>query len=287
MIIILGCNNSEKTTEEYLSYITSIQQWHKHHNENFKKDWLSLAGRFQLQEGENSFGSNESNDIMFPNGDTPEFIGSFFLKNDEVSIKINPDVEVLYQDEKVLEMELINDVSGKPTILQLGSLSWFIIKREDEISVRLRDSKNPNIGKFKGIETYAIDTTWRIIAHFEPHMQTKIIETTTTLGTKDRLFSPGALGFKINNQYYRLDITHVASDNFLTLFADETSGDETYGGGRFLAIEKPGENGITFIDFNKAINPPCVWTEYADCPLPPPQNILPIKITAGEKKYQN
>ena len=95
-IIIFGCsksekNTEEKTTEEYLSYISSIEQWYQYHFENFKKDWLSGVGRFQLQEGENSFGSHESNDIIFPKGDTPEFIGSFYLKNDEVSVKINPE----------------------------------------------------------------------------------------------------------------------------------------------------------------------------------------------------
>ena len=118
-------------------------------------------------------------------------------------------------------------------------------------------------------------------------MQPKVIHTTTASGAVRRIFSPGSLGFKIMNQYYRLDVTFDYPNSYWIIFADETSGDETYGGGRLIGVEKPDERGTTVIDFNKAFNLPCVLSEYYSCPLPPPQNMLPIKVTAGEKKYKN
>ncbi|MFC2126503.1 DUF1684 domain-containing protein [Bacteroidota bacterium] len=287
LIIVSGCSNSEKSTEEYLSYVSSIQQWHQNRIENLKKNTLSSVGRSRLKDGENSFGSHDSNDIVFPKDRSPEFIGSFYLQNGEVTVKIDPDVEVLNKGELVREMKMTNDQGGDQTNLHLRSLRWYIMKREDEISVRLHDSESPYLDEFKGIETYPIDTAWRIKAQFEPHMQIKIIETTTASGAMRRLSSPGALGFRIKDKYFRLDVMPLNSDNFILLFGDETSGIETYDGGRFLVVEKPGERGITIMDFNKATNPPCALNKYYSCPLPTPQNILPIKVTAGEKKYQN
>lgn len=289
ILIMLGScnNNSEKKTDEFLAYKSTIDSWQENRVISLKKNWLSLAGLFKLKEGENSFGASNSNDIVFPNRNIPDHIGSFFLNNGVVQIKINPDIEVLYNNEKVQEMDMINDQGSEPTILQLGSLSWYIIKRVENIYVRLKDSQNPLIEEFKGISTYPLDTNWRIKCQFEPHMATKIIETTTTAGDPSRISSSGAVGFRINQRYYRLDVWSLGdSGRFQTIFADETSGIDTYGAGRFIIIERSQIDGRYVIDFNKAYNPPCAFTEFATCPLPPPQNRLPIKITAGEKKYQ-
>ena len=289
LFFLARCNYiSEQKTDEYLTYKSSIQTWQENRIKNLKKNWLSLAGLFKLKEGENSFGASELNDIVFPDRNIPDHIGSFNLDNGEVRIKINSDVEVLHNDVGIREMEMLNDQSGAPTVLQLGSFSWYIIKRVENIYVRLRDSQNPLIEEFKGIKTFPLDTNWRIQCQYEPHMTTKIIETTTTGGDPSRISSSGAVGFRINGRYYRLDVWCIGdSGRFQTIFSDETSGIDTYGAGRFIVIERSKENGPYIIDFNKAYNPPCAFTEFATCPLPPPQNRLPIKVSAGEMKYQN
>ena len=289
--MILGCTNKPENKEEvnkptynYDAYVSSIESWQERRITGLKKNWLSLAGLFELREGKNNFGADESNDFVFPNPNTPDFIGTFILDNGEVSIKINADAEVKYGNETVTEMELKNDQSGSPTVLQSGSLSWYIIKRVDKIYVRLRDSENPDIEKLTKIDNFPLDTTWRLKAQYEPHMTPKIIETITTAGDPSRITSSGAVGFRINSQYHRLDVWELGnSGRFQTIFADETSGLETYGAGRFIVVEKFGNGGGYIIDFNKAYNPPCAFTEFATCPIPPPQNRLSFRVSAGEK----
>lgn len=291
-LFILGCtDNPDKNKEtenqkiEYNDYVSSIKSWQERRITGLKKNWLSLAGLFELQEGKNTFGAHQSNDFVFPNPNTPDFIGTFIRENGVVSVQVNADdVEVKHNDEVVTEMNLMNDQSGSPTVLQTGSLSWYIIKRADKIYVRLRDSENPGIEKLTKIDNFLLDTAWRLKAQYEPHMTPKVIETTTTSGDPSRITSSGAVGFRINGQYHRLDVWAMGnSGRFQTIFADGTSGLETYGAGRFIVVEKSGKNEDYIIDFNKAYNPPCAYTEFATCPIPPPQNRLPIRVTAGEK----
>jgi uncharacterized protein (DUF1684 family) len=288
---ILGCtgdqNNKEeikKQADEFNDYLASIKSWQERRITGLKKNWLSLAGLFELQEGKNTFGAHQSNDFVFPNPNTPDFIGAFFLENGIVSVQINAGVEVRHNDEIVTEMTLVDDQGGSPTVLEAGSLTWYIIKRTDKIYVRLRDSENPDIEKLTKIDNFPLDTAWRIKAQYEPHMTPKIIETITTSGDPSRITSSGAVGFRINGQYHRLDVWALGdSGRFQTIFADGTSGLESYGAGRFIVVEKSGEGGDYILDFNKAYNPPCAYTEFATCPIPPPQNRLTIRVTAGEK----
>ena len=288
---ILGCTDkpankedNKKQANEFNDYVSSITSWQERRITGLKKNWLSLAGLFELQEGKNAFGAHQSNDLVFPNPSTQDFIGTFTLENGIVSVQINPDVEVRHNDEIVTEMTLMTDQSGSPTVLQAGSLTWYIIKRVDKIYVRLRDSENPDIEKLTKIDNFPIDTVWRLKAQYEPHMTPKVIETTTTAGDPSRITSSGAVGFRINGRYHRLDVWALGdSGRYQTIFSDETSGLETYGAGRFIVVEKSAEDGDYVIDFNKAYNPPCAYTEFATCPIPPPQNRLPIRVTAGEK----
>lgn len=288
---LLGCadnqDNKEETdrkANEFNDYISSIKSWQERRITGLKKNWLTLAGLFELREGKNTFGAHPSNDFVFPNPNTPDFIGTFVMENGVVSVQINADVKVKHNDEIITEMTLMTDQSGSPTVLQAGSLSWYIIKRVDKIYVRLRDSENPDIEKLTKINNFPLDTAWRLKAQYEPHMTPKVIETITTSGDPSRITSSGAVGFRINDQYHRLDVWALGdSGRFQTIFADGTSGLETYGAGRFIVVEKSGEDGEYIIDFNKAYNPPCAYTEFATCPIPPPQNRLPIRVIAGEK----
>ncbi len=286
VLLMNSCGNElkEKGSAEY---IKEIKNWHQKRIENLKKDngWLNLVGLYWLKEGENKFGSDKSNDIDFPAGKSPLFMGSFFLRDSVVTVKVKGDVEVFLENcEQVTETELKHDLQPGTTILDHGSLRWFVIKRGERYGIRLRDLDAELVKNFPGIETYPINSDWKAEAKFEAYSPNKIIAVPNVLGTIDKEKSPGALVFKIDQKEYKLDVLNAGKFYFV-IFADETSGIETYGGGRFLYVDKPDSTGKIFIDFNKAYNPPCVFTKYATCPLPPKQNHLKLEITAGEKNY--
>jgi len=280
----LGCEKAGKSDQEY---VNQINQWHQKRVERLTSEsgWMSLAGLYWLQESDNTFGADSTNDIVFPDK-APDFIGSFILNDGNITAKILPDVNIMHNEKPVKEIEMKTDVDGEPTTLSYGTLSWYIIERSSDFAVRLKDSANPNIKSFHGIERYPVDPAWRLDATFETYNPQRSISVPTILGTISEEPSPGALVFKIHNKIYKLDaIGNLDDDEFFIIFGDETNKDETYESGRYVYVDNPGNDGKTIIDFNKAYNPPCAFTVFATCPFPPEQNILPIEIKAGEKRY--
>ena len=266
-------------------YIKEIQQWHKKREDRLRKDngWLNLVGLYWLKEGANTFGSAKDNDIVFPSKE-PAHIGTFTLNDSVVTININSGVRVLNDSEEVTFMPLKNDLEENTTILQAGTLRWYIIKRGEKYGVRLRNLNAPLIKEFKGIDIFPINEDWKITAKFKPYNPAKKVMIPTILGTTEEDVSPGYLLFKINGKDYKLDALQ-SSSGFFIIFADQTSGEETYGAGRFIYTDEPDSNGNVMLDFNKAYNPPCAFTKFATCPLPPKQNYLHLKVLAGEKMY--
>jgi len=249
-----------------------------------EKGWLNLVGLFWLKEGENKFGAHSSNDIVFPQDKAADYMGSFFLTGNEVTVTINSGVNVISDSVSVTEMKLNNDISSRPTIMEFGSLRWFIIQRGEKIGIRLRDLDAPLVKNFKGIDSFPVSEKWKVDARYEEYSTPKVIQIPTVLGTVDPDTSYGSLNFIIDEKEFRLDPVR-SGDKFFLIFADQTNGEDTYGGGRFLYTNKPDSTGSVTIDFNKAYNPPCAFTKYATCPLPPKENRLYIEITAGEKTF--
>ena len=266
-------------------YISEVEQWHQKRISRLKEEtgWLNLVGLFWLKEGENKFGSAKDNNIIFPSG--PEHIGSLFLKDSTVTINVLPDVKVLNIEQPVSEMILKDDHSEETTVLALGSLRWYIIKRTKGYAIRLRDLDAELLKTFTIIERFPVNVDWKIEAKFEKYDPSKKIVIPDIVGTADEENSPGAAVFTKDNQTYRMDALDAGGNRIWFIFADETSGKETYGAGRFLYSDKPDSNGIVILDFNEAYNPPCVFTRFATCPLPPKDNYLKLRITAGEKMW--
>ncbi len=287
LFIFNGCENKQDSNASP-AYKAEINSWHGKRVKRLtsKTGWLTLAGLYWLTEGENTFGSSGDNQIKFPVGKAPEFIGSYFLEKENLRVEINPDVNVLHGGKRVTSMTVLPDISGRPTTLSLDSLSWFIIKRGDKFGIRLKDRGSKFLKEFSGIETFPIDSTWRVEARLDPYKPPKMIDVPDIIGTVNKSRSPGALVFSIKGKEYRLDPLGDSSARPLFLiFADQTNGIETYGAGRFFLFHRRIVWGIRFIDFNKAYNPPCAFTAYATCPLPPSQNVLPLEVKAGEKNY--
>ncbi len=283
VVLISGCEKDNGNPE----YVKSIKQWHEKRVARLKTEtgWLNLVGLYWLHDGENTFGSANDNDIIFPEN-APAHIGTFILNDSSVSVNISPEVEVTADSHKVSSMSLRDDLSDSTTILQLRQFRWFVINRNGKYGIRLRDLNAPLVKEFKGIDTYPVDEKWKVEAKFEKYPSPKVIEIPNIIGSVENDTVAGRLVFKLNGDNYSLDPVSEG-DEFFIIFADETNGEETYGAGRFLYTAKPDSLGMVDLDFNKAYNPPCAFTKYATCPLPPKQNYLHLKITAGEKKYGN
>lgn len=285
----LFCNCSSEKLEEKgtAEYIKSINDWHEKRVERLKEEsgWLNLVGLYWLQPGKNSFGSSKSNQLVFPVG-TPEFIGNFILEDSTVTAEIfdNPDVKI---DNQIISTIILkSDLEDSTTIISYKSFKWFLIKRGEKFGIRLRDLNADLVKNFPGIERFPVNEDWKLNAKFVDYMPPKEINIPTIIGTVDVELSPGYVEFEIQNNIYKLDAIK-SGDGLFFVFADLTSGEETYGAGRFLYTDGPDQNKNVILDFNKAYNPPCAFSKYATCPLPPEQNKIKLRITAGEKNFGN
>ena len=249
----LSCTSNDNKQNKNTPYIREIKEWHQKRLKKLKSKngWLSLAGLYWLEKGENTFGADPSRDFIISKGGVPPFIGTFILNNRDAYFKAKKGVDVRNNGEPVSEIKLQNDASKKPTVLKWGSLSWHIIKRGEKLGVRLRDSEHPRIQKLKKIKTFPINEDWKIEAVFKPHKKPKIIKIPTAIGTIEEIQSTGYLEFRIEDKTYQL---HPLGGNveFFMVFGDKTNTKETYGGGRFLSVQKPDQNGNTFIDLLKS-----------------------------------
>jgi len=256
--------------------------WHQRRIESLKSEdgWLNLAGLFWLNEGDNSFGSGAANALVFPEK-APKKLGIFTLKDGKVSLKTQQGTEIQLLNEGTAPAYVFAD--GKATTMQHGALRWFIIKRGPKYGVRLRDLENPAVTHFKGIERFAVAESWKIAATFEKPQTPRTTAITDVLGLVSQQPLLGHAVFAINGKTYRLAATDAGAGKLFLIFKDKTAGHETYGAGRFLYTDKPDETGAVTLDFNKAINPPCAFSPFATCPLPPAENNLPVRIEAGEK----
>ncbi len=286
LVSMFGCEKPV-SNESNNEYVKKIEQWKHQRLKKLKSpdSWLSLAGLYWLEEGENTFGTDSENDFVVYKEGIPGFIGQFFLKNGIVSFKAGQDVEVLHETQVIKEIPMENDSRGHPTVLKLKSLSWHIIKRGEKLGVRLKDARHPRFRQLNKIDTFPVDRSWRVRARLERFEKSRMMEIPTVLGTIEKHSSPGILVFQIDEKTFRLVPTGDEGELFV-IFGDLTNTRETYGGGRFLVVEKPDETGHTWVDFNLAYNPPCVFSHYATCSLPPEQNQLPIRVAAGEKMVQ-
>ncbi len=265
-------------------YIQSIHEWHQTREQNLKKEngWLNLAGLFLLKEGKNTVGAHPKNNIVFPKGKCVPFLGTIYLKNNQVSINIKKNVTVLQNNTRVTSL-LIYKEDEQPVVLNHKSLRWFVIKRGNDYYIRLRDLESKQNQLFKGIDCYPVDKKWNMEAHLDTTAK-DTVEIIDVLGNINKEISAGKVVFTLNGNTYRLDALDEV-ENLFILFSDKTNEYATYYTGRFLTVKKKDANGKLFLDFNKSFNPPCAFTDFATCPLPPKQNYLPIAIEAGEKRY--
>jgi uncharacterized protein (DUF1684 family) len=266
----------------------AISAWRARRIESLTSDsgWLTLAGLFWLQPGDNSFGRAASNALILDNAALAATAGSFVLSGDTVRFVASAGGGVTHDGRPVTALDLTSDAHGEPTVLASGALRFFVIERAGNLGVRVRDLNNPHRLNFQGLSYFPVSSAWVLNARFEPYQPAHHIKIMNILGMEEDAVSPGAVVFVRGGREWRLDavLEEPGDTQLFLMFADATSGHETYGAGRFLYIPLP-VNGTAVVDFNKAYNPPCALNDFATCPLPPFQNRLKLKVEAGEKKY--
>jgi hypothetical protein len=263
------------------AYIQSFDKWKAELVDDLKTNWLSLAGLFWLKPGENSFGTDAGDAIVFPKG--PAHAGVFELQGTDVTVKFGPDAHATIDGKPVTTAKLQPDTSGSPTIVELGSLRIKAIVRGQRIGIRLKDLDNEEAKNYHGPIFFPLDLSYRVTASWMPSDGKKTVDVPNVLGDTTPTPVAGTVVFKIDGQEVRLtDLGGNPSKGLSFVFNDLTSKTDTYPGGRFLETD-PVVNGTVVIDFNRAYNPPCAVTPYATCPLAPKENRLAVAIPAGEK----
>lgn len=270
------------------TYEHELDTWHAKRETSLKSEtgWLSVAGLFWLEEGENTVGSAKDNKVIFPSGKADAHLGSFMLANGEVRFNVLPNVNIKKNDSVFTQGIIFNSATEEQSIiLSHKNLRWFVIKRGTKYGIRLRDLESDARKNFTHIMRYAVDEKWKITARLELPVVKKTIPIHDVIGNTTETNFGGTLHFEINGKAYQLDATLEGEDDLFIVFADYTSGLTTYGAGRFLYAKKPKEGNVVILDFNKAYNPSCAFTDFATCPLPPDQNKLPFEVLAGELMY--
>lgn len=247
--------------------------------------WLTLAGLEWVREGDNALGTAPEAALRLPAG--PAIAGRLVRHGTSVRAHAEPGTGLLHGGREVDGLVLVADVDAPdgegPTLLELGPLRMCTIRRGDRIGLRVWDTASPALDAFDGIPHFPVDPTWRVEGRVDPPATDETIDVPDVLGEVTPEPLAGTVAFDAAGRTHRLRALDGGDGRLWLIFADETTGAETYGGGRYLYTDPVGDNGRVVVDFNRAYNPPCVFSPYATCPLPPPENRLPIRIEAGER----
>lgn len=280
------CSTNLPAQRSNPAYDAELQQWIGKRIAYLKSTdgWLNLAGLLWLQPGNNSFGSSPENKTIFPANFPYATAGELMWTDTQVSLQLNPGVSATVNGKAFTQGIVFDAKKGTSSVVAMGDWQFTIIQRGDKTGIRLRQLNHPAVATFQGTNRFAADTTYKVQATLMKPAIPKTIAISNVLGQTNEQPVAGTLLFTLHGQTYSLQALTEGNELFI-LFADATNGESTYGAGRFLYAPMPDANGKTVLDFNKAINPPCAFTPFATCPLPPKQNHLTTAIEAGEKNY--
>jgi len=263
------------------SYRGKVEVWRAKHQAEIDKDfgWLTVVGLDWLKEGDDRVGADPSDQVPLPPGSAPRQVAVISFHAGQAVLHPIRGVELALNGKPARETTLRED----DDVLAINHLQFYLIRRGDRAGIRLKDNDSRARKHFQGLTWYPVDPAWRIEAKFTTWPTPHSLVFHNTIGQEEHEPSPGYATFHKDGREFRLDAMLDEGKLFFVM-RNATSGKTTYGASRFLYAEQP-VNGIVVLDFNQAENPPCAFTAYATCPLPPPQNRLPLAITAGEKKY--
>lgn len=268
-------------------FADNLAGWTEHRETSLlsEEGWLNLVGLFWITEGTQTIGSAESSDFRLDTPATPERLGEFERVGGEIWFTARTDgVEVAGRPIERLQLQIHQD---PPQVIEYASLRLFLIPRGDRVGLRVRDLDSPLLHDFEGLDRFPVDEDFNLIARFEAWEVPRTLPIPNVLGEPLDEVSPGRVHFEIGGQGYSLlALEGGETGDLFIIFGDLTNGETTYGAGRFVYTSPPTSDNLVALDFNRSYNPPCVFTPFATCPLPPPGNRLPISIQVGEKSWR-
>ena len=272
------------TTDTYEESILKERREREDRFINSERGWLGLVGLDWLRDGENKIGSDPDNDIILPAA-VPGHIGVVLYNNGVATFRAARGVPVYCNGKQVTLKTLVADINENADFLQVGDLTLVLLDRAGRHLIRVWDRNSVARKNFTGFNQYLVNLKYCIKARYTEYDTPRLISIQDVLEIYHETPFQGYVTFDLHGEEHRLE-ARVDEDNLMRLdFRDATNGDTTYVGGRFLVAEMP-RNGKILIDFNRAYNPPCAYSNYATCPLPPPENRLTVRIEAGEKAYR-
>jgi uncharacterized protein (DUF1684 family) len=245
--------------------------------------WLALAGLFWLNDGTNTVGGDPDSDIALPETSAPPRVGVIDFRGGQATLTVAEGISVSVDSAPVLSALLVDDGDHrKPSLVSVGTVSFFVIRRGDRTGIRVRDTQSPARAAFTGRKWFAPDPAYRVTGRFVPHAEPRKLPNVNIVGITEMIENPGRVAFELGGRRHEVEAFDGGKDRLFLVIRDATSGKSTYGSSRFLHAPVLADGRVE-LDFNRAYNPPCAFTPYATCPLPPPENILPVAIEAGER----
>jgi uncharacterized protein len=295
-LVSIALASDAKASDDQASWQQDLMAWRAKRATGLQapEGWLSLIALGWLKEGDNTFGS--AADCRVQIGKGPAHIA--IVRLEKGALRLLPPSEgfpkdLLVNGQPAKEQALVADDADPTSKLTIGTLTIIVIHRDAQFALRIKDLDASTRTGFHGLRWYAPNAAYKVHARWIPYSPPKTLDIPTVLGTTTHMPAPGAVEFTLDGQVVRLEpvLEDPKSTDLFFIMRDATSKTTTYGAGRFLYTELPdhgvGRPGEVWLDFNRLINPPCAFTPYATCPLPPPQNRLGVAIPAGEQRYHD
>ena len=286
LLLIASCHPAQQAPQSSAQYEDSVRAWQRHRDAGLRSPdgWLTLAGLFWLKPGDNTIGSAATNKFVLPQGAAPASVGRLHLEGGTITFFNQGGRAVTVNGHNAGAPVTLSYDEDKPDVVEAGKLSFYIIKRVDQFAVRVKDKDSPVLRSFAGMTFYPINPAFHF-ANARLLNEPKKIPILNITGQTELQDSPGVVEFRYEGRTCHLRPIYEGKTLYF-LFKDPTNKIDTYQAGRMLNTPLP-VNGLVDLDFNRAYNPPCTFTPYATCPLPPKENDLSFAVTAGEKRYHN
>jgi uncharacterized protein (DUF1684 family) len=265
-------------------HATNVQAFRDKHEADYRRDWVSIAGLHFVEPGTHTVGSAVKNDVVVV-ANLPATIGRLMVKGTAMTFEPARGVTVKQKDQAVTGPIVMKEEGKAPgPEFTIGDVRLVAHVSGDRLALRVRDPNGPLAKDFRGFTWFPIDPQYRVVGKFTRDAEPRKVTVPNTLGDMDPYTSEGVLEFAWQGQTLHLRPFTTRPNRFYIVFRDASAGQETYETARFLYADLR-EDGTAVLDFNEAYNPPCSFNPYTTCPIPMKENILPVKILAGEKAY--